>query len=65
MDGSHEHDWITLLRHLLADTLRNNAEMQGLYQSLGFRFIDPFNESASTALMPELKAALVYMQLDL
>ena len=53
------------LRHLLADTLRNNDEMQGLYQSLGFRFIAPFDESASTALMPELKAALVYMQLDL
>lgn len=52
-------------RHLVVDALRNNKEMQGLYESLGFRRTDRYPESASATLMPELETMLVYMQLDL
>lgn len=52
-------------RYLLADTLRNNTEMQALYLSFGFRFIAAYSESATATIAPELAASLVYMQLDL
>lgn len=52
-------------RHILCDTTRNNIEMQTLFQSIGFRFTDPYPESSTVTTDPKLAAAVVFMQLDL
>lgn len=53
------------LRTLLVDTLKNNFEMRGLYQKLGFEEIDGYSESASLKLHPNLKNVLCYYSIDL
>ncbi len=51
--------------HLLCDTIRTNIEMQTLYQSMGFRFTDPYPESGTVRTDPQAAVNLVFMQLDL
>lgn len=53
------------LRQILCDTIRNNIEMQTLYQSVGFRFTDPYPESGTVRTDPQAAVNLVFMQLDL
>ncbi len=52
-------------RHLFADTFRDNVEMQTLYQSMGFRFIDPYPESGVATTSSAYAWTLKFMQLDL
>lgn len=52
-------------RHLLADTIRTNTEMQRLYLSFGFRFTEPYPESSTVRTDPRAAANLKFMQLDL
>jgi GNAT superfamily N-acetyltransferase len=61
IDDAREMGW----RHLLADTVRTNVEMQTLYLSFGFRFIDPYPESGTVRADPQATANLKFVQLDL
>lgn len=61
IDDAREMGW----RHLLADTIRTNIEMQKLYLSFGFRFIDPYPESGTVRTDPQAAVNLKFMQLDL
>lgn len=61
IDDARDMGW----RHLLADTVRTNVEMQALYLSFGFRFIDPYPESGTVRTDPQTAANLKFMQLDL
>ncbi|MDM7933600.1 hypothetical protein [Tabrizicola sp.] len=44
---------------------RTKIEMQTLYQSVGFRFTDPYPESGTVRTDPRAAVNLVFMQLDL
>ena len=61
IDDARQMGW----RHLLADTVRTNVEMQQLYLGFGFRFIDPYQESGTVRTDPQTAANLKFMQLDL
>lgn len=52
------------LTTLLADTLRVNHEMLGLYNSLGFRRVAPHDASGTAALSPELVGRMAFLRLD-
>ena len=53
------------VKTLLVDTLRANVEMQGLYHSLGFAEIEPYPESSSAKMLPELMPLMVFFRMDL
>ena len=53
------------LKSLYVDTLRNNVEMRGLYQKMGFKEIEGYTESASLRLLPNLKNVLCFYAIDL
>jgi ribosomal protein S18 acetylase RimI-like enzyme len=53
------------LRSLSVDTFKNNLEMRGLYQKMGFEEIDGYSESASLKLHPGLDSVLCYYSIDL
>jgi GNAT superfamily N-acetyltransferase len=61
VDDAREMGW----RHLLADTVRTNIEMQSLYLGFGFRFIDPYPESGTVRSDARTAVNLKFMQLDL
>ena len=50
---------------LYFDTLRNNVEMRGLCQKLGFKEIEFYPESATYRLIPELKPIMCFYSIDL
>lgn len=53
------------LKTLYADTLTITREMQSLYQSLGFRQVDPYPESATWIALPELRPHMLFYRKDL
>lgn len=53
------------LSALLADTLRRNVEMQGLYAALGFRRLEGCEYSGTVQGFPELAPHLLFYRLDL
>lgn len=53
------------LNELLVDTLKNNVEMQGLYDKLGFSRIDIYRESATLRMVPELGPYLCFFSMKL
>ena len=60
IDDARTMGWL----HLFADTFRDNVEMQTLYQSMGFRFIDPYPESGVATTSNAYAWTLKFMQLD-
>ena len=53
------------LKMLKADTWKNNAPMLTIYESLGFRRVELFAESATFRLMPKVAPFMAFVQLDL
>ena len=53
------------LKTLIVDTLKNNVEMRGLYESLGFQEAEFLPESATFKLVPELQPYLCFYTKDL
>lgn len=53
------------LETLYVDTLKNNHEMRGLYQKMGFEEIEGYSESATVQLLPSLKNVMCFYSIKL
>lgn len=53
------------LKTLLVDTLKTTREMQGLYDSLGFRRIEIYPESSAAKVAPHLVKHLLFFEKEL
>ena len=53
------------MKTLYVDTLKNNIEMRGLYQKLGFEEINFYEDSATHQLLPQLAPFLCFYSINL